>query len=112
MHDTDTTPFTAESFVGIPACPGWCDLEDRHSSYDQSTDHTYAACSHERNMGAYTYIITEDVAVLGEPVRRRVPWIAISVSEHLPFDAEEVRKIAAELLVSADKLDEITAATA
>jgi hypothetical protein len=110
MHHTDT-PFTDETFTGIPACPDWCDQDERHGGYEHLTGSTAAACGHDRNMGTFTYIQTEDVANIGESVRRRVPWIVVSVREDDKLDAEGARKIAAELLATADKLDEITAAT-
>jgi len=109
MHDTDT-PFTDETFVGIPPCPDWCDQDERHGGYEHLNGSTALACGHGRDMGTYTYIQTEDVADIGEPVRRRVPWISLSVEEDARLDAEGARKIAAELLATADKLDEITAA--
>ena len=109
MHDTDT-PFTDETFVGIPPCPAWCDQHERHGGWDTLIDSTTVARIHDRDMGVAS-ISTEDVANIGEPVRRRVPWISLAVDEDDKFDAEGARKIAAGLLATADKLDEITAAT-
>jgi hypothetical protein len=52
--------------------------------------------------------VTEDVAVIGEPVRRRLPWISLSTLEDEVHDAASARAIGAELMAAADELDRIT----
>jgi hypothetical protein len=116
MTATDLTreQFSSESFAGMPHCPDWCRGDDiRHASFEYLLKDEPQAMSHlhEREIGKYVAILTEDVARIGQPVRRRAPWANLSVDEFARLHAEELRELAAEALAGADELDRINGAT-
>jgi hypothetical protein len=107
----DDQPFTDEEFVGLPDCPDWCEEKGttgRHTYADRS-DGSGMIRSHYHFLGSgLVHLVTEDEATIGQPVRRRQPRLQIT-PELVQGDltAEEVRKIAAELLEATDAYERI-----
>ncbi|MDQ1614269.1 MAG: hypothetical protein QOJ60_208 [Actinomycetota bacterium] len=109
MTATDKTtkpPCTDEEFVGIPPCPEWC-TEPLEHGFDNLTNGGGSERYHSAKVGEFVSIVTADVAEIGQPVRRRQPWITIDVDEGQRLDRQQAIDVSDGICMAADKLDEI-----